>query len=237
MNTSRRGFTLIELLVVIAIIAILAAILFPVFAKAREKARTSSCSSNLKQLQLGILQYTQDYDETFPMVRGYDAPNPLNGNAVECIDFRAVTQPYVKNIQVLHCPSNTQTNTAGSGGTSTQGESGGFYSHYGHFTTGAGATTTGFSYEKGFATKLATIQSPAEVVQVGEKRTDGYPDLSGGNVGNACFYNHNVGANFSYVDGHVKWNKWASILSPTCQIRFDGAFQQAWLDALPAAAQ
>src|SRR5664279_3561453 len=62
-NVMRRGFTLIELLVVIAIIAILAAILFPVFAKAREKARQSSCSSNVKQIMLGVLQYAQDFDE------------------------------------------------------------------------------------------------------------------------------------------------------------------------------
>jgi len=66
MKRSRNGFTLIELLVVIAIIAILAAILFPVFARAREKARQTSCLSNLKQLSLAILMYAEDYDETLP---------------------------------------------------------------------------------------------------------------------------------------------------------------------------
>ena len=75
--TTKRGFTLIELLVVIAIIAILAAILFPVFAKAREKARQTTCLSNVKQITLGILQYAQDYDERFPML--YDLCVPRQG--------------------------------------------------------------------------------------------------------------------------------------------------------------
>ncbi|MEN6549780.1 MAG: DUF1559 domain-containing protein [Armatimonadia bacterium] len=92
----RKGFTLIELLVVIAIIAILAAILFPVFAKAREKARQSSCLSNVKQIGLALLQYAQDYDETFPML--YDHGTPRNGLIL-------TTQPYTKNFQVHDCPS------------------------------------------------------------------------------------------------------------------------------------
>lgn len=73
----RRGFTLIELLVVIAIIALLAAILFPVFARARENARRASCQSNLKQIGLSVVQYTQDYDETFPL----QARKPNNAGA------------------------------------------------------------------------------------------------------------------------------------------------------------
>ncbi len=94
---SKRGFTLIELLVVIAIIAILAAILFPVFAKAREKARQSSCLSNLKQLGLAALQYGQDYDEMFPYHRCYSlSPLPCYLEEVE---------PYMKNRQVWECPS------------------------------------------------------------------------------------------------------------------------------------
>ena len=96
----RRGntaFTLIELLVVIAIIAILAAILFPVFAQAREKARQTSCLSNLKQYALANLMYVQDYDETFPM-SAY-----LN---VSCVaTFYWAVNPYVKNSQITQCPS------------------------------------------------------------------------------------------------------------------------------------
>ena len=103
---SRRGFTLIELLVVIAIIAILAAILFPVFARAREKARQASCESNLKQIELGILMYAQDYDEKLPYVYQYE-PQPgatqLWWGAIDLI------QPYVKNDQIVVCPSGNWT--------------------------------------------------------------------------------------------------------------------------------
>src|ERR1044072_2109069 len=98
----RKAFTLIELLVVIAIIAILASILFPVFARARENARRSSCMSNLKQIGLGFMQYTQDYDERMP-------PGPTTyafaGNVPSTWDL--VIQPYIKSMQLLTCPSDT----------------------------------------------------------------------------------------------------------------------------------
>jgi prepilin-type N-terminal cleavage/methylation domain-containing protein/prepilin-type processing-associated H-X9-DG protein len=95
------GFTLIELLVVIAIIAILAAILFPVFAKAREKARQTSCLSNEKQLGLGFMQYIQDNDETFP---SGSIPNVLSGNDHFGIGWAGEIYPYVKSTGVYLCP-------------------------------------------------------------------------------------------------------------------------------------
>ena len=101
---SRRGFTLIELLVVIAIIAILAAILFPVFARAREKARQTSCLSNLKQIGLGILMYAQDYDEVLVRSEGYRAFAELSTPTGRCYWFMRV-QPYIKNSQIFSCPS------------------------------------------------------------------------------------------------------------------------------------
>lgn len=91
-----KGFTLIELLVVVAIIAVLASILFPVFARARENARRASCMSNLKQIGLGVMMYVQDYDERYPLC--YD-------NAPNAGDWKDFTEPYVKSTQVFVCPS------------------------------------------------------------------------------------------------------------------------------------
>jgi prepilin-type N-terminal cleavage/methylation domain-containing protein/prepilin-type processing-associated H-X9-DG protein len=99
---NNRGFTLIELLVVIAIIAILAAILFPVFAQARDKARSASCLSNTKQMGLGITMYAQDYDETYPQAYWYT--NDFNG-ADGYNQWSGMIQPYVKNTAVFVCPS------------------------------------------------------------------------------------------------------------------------------------
>ena len=96
------GFTLIELLVVIAIIAILAAILFPVFARAREKARTASCQNNLKQLAQGVLMYVQDYDDMFPIFGPQYGQNPDPPGSGVC--WWLGIYPYVKNPQLYNCP-------------------------------------------------------------------------------------------------------------------------------------
>jgi prepilin-type N-terminal cleavage/methylation domain-containing protein/prepilin-type processing-associated H-X9-DG protein len=104
----RKGFTLIELLVVIAIIAILAAILFPVFAQAREKARQTGCLSNVKQIGLGIQMYVQDFDEYVPRNAFADPPRVAEGDHfTNCSSPRwmDVIQPYIKNTQLHNCPS------------------------------------------------------------------------------------------------------------------------------------
>ena len=96
---ARQGFTLIELLVVIAIIAILAAILFPVFGRAREKSRSISCLSNMKQIGNAYTMYTQDYDERFFLWRYFIRPGNIKQTWVELL------QPYMKNRSLWVCPS------------------------------------------------------------------------------------------------------------------------------------
>jgi prepilin-type N-terminal cleavage/methylation domain-containing protein/prepilin-type processing-associated H-X9-DG protein len=111
MRTQRMGFTLIELLVVIAIIAILAAILFPVFAQAREKARQASCLSNIKQIALGVMMYVQDYDETYPIDASSCGTNGWPGTRDPCSKWdpnnrmEAKTAPYIKNTGIFQCTS------------------------------------------------------------------------------------------------------------------------------------
>jgi prepilin-type N-terminal cleavage/methylation domain-containing protein/prepilin-type processing-associated H-X9-DG protein len=101
---SKRGFTLIELLVVIAIIAILAAILFPVFAQARESARKTACLSNNKQVGLALMQYIQDYDEAYPPSR---IALSANDSGTRTHPWTVQIYPYMKNIQIVRCPSDT----------------------------------------------------------------------------------------------------------------------------------
>jgi prepilin-type N-terminal cleavage/methylation domain-containing protein/prepilin-type processing-associated H-X9-DG protein len=116
---NNAGFTLIELLVVIAIIAILAAILFPVFAKAREKARDSACLSNLKQIAMALTQYNQDYDEKWPTLKVWGGGPDYATQFASTIGYARLTngiasslQPYVKNYNVFFCPSDSQKSTS-----------------------------------------------------------------------------------------------------------------------------
>ncbi|MGD9497689.1 MAG: DUF1559 domain-containing protein, partial [Armatimonadota bacterium] len=164
--SSRRGFTLIELLVVIAIIAILAAILFPVFARAREKARQASCTSNLKQIGTAMMMYTQDYDEVLPdCLMGRDTNDPTRYFA-----WTAVIMPYVKNNQLFECPSAWwATSNMGSYGT-IQGGYGGMREVIG-YAGGIGYIAADWCGDPnldapGYGQPISAMQAPADCIIV-----------------------------------------------------------------------
>ena len=202
----RRGFTLIELLVVIAIIAILAAILFPVFAKAREKARQSSCLSNIKQIMLAILQYTQDYDETIPDINR--AGGPYNH-----VPWNAQIEPYIKNSQVFVCPSNKFNHCGTAGSWAYVAWYNYFPISYGFNTwNGGGSAGTGpwVGYRSPRGQSLGWVKQPANCIFIGDHwgcyqwywtTANAVDTWNGGTVKRA----HNEGGNFAFMDGHAKW--------------------------------
>ncbi len=186
----KSGFTLIELLVVIAIIAILAAILFPVFAKAREKARQASCSSNLKQIGLACTMYFQDYDERLLHYR-HEAP----GNT--SILWRDMIAPYIKNTQIFTCPS-----------AATEQGYGWNYRYLGWPNAGGTSASA--------ASSLAEVTSVAETVMIGEANYSVVfnPWQAPAATLHDLYtkYRHNDGTNLAFVDGHVKWLNKSTVL-------------------------
>ena len=186
----------------IAIIAILAAILFPVFARARENARRSSCQSNLKQLGLGMLQYTQDYDEFYPLKDQRIGPPPA-----PFASFRQVLQPYIKSTQVMVCPSNPRNIVPAD---SAVGNYPVTMTSYG--MSGSGIVDYGGLYRNGnLPVGLAEIPAPAQVIAAAETTYNGSEYdvfnniLNGGNViAPQLFAGHLGTSNYLFVDGHVK---------------------------------
>jgi prepilin-type N-terminal cleavage/methylation domain-containing protein/prepilin-type processing-associated H-X9-DG protein len=197
----RRGFTLIELLVVIAIIAILAAILFPVFARAREKARQTACVSNLKQIGLASLMYAQDYDERTAGLRQYTwgtapiGPWGVGNGCWLCPMCSGDLDPYTKNTQLYLCPS-----------TATAQGAGGHGGSYGYNCAVNGI-------------KLAQLQAVAEIPMFVDAQchyVNPDADRTAGGCGpcgmvTPCprigWTRHNEGLNINFADGHAKWYK------------------------------
>ncbi len=210
-RTRSGAFTLIELLVVIAIIAILAAILFPVFARARENARRSSCQSNMKQIGLGILQYNQDYDEKMMAAK--------NDGIYTNVPWMVQLQPYVKSYQLFVCPSNTSgktvENTTGheAQGVPTGGVPVSYIANGGLDDTGVFGGNRPFTWygTKRAPTSLAEITSPATTLLVVEQSGDQNEEFcydttkfTGGGSPQKQFTNHLTTTNFLFCDGHVK---------------------------------
>jgi len=187
MLSRRNGFTLIELLVVIAIIAILAAILFPVFARAREKARQSSCLSNVKQITLGVQMYTQDYDETLPRARFW-----YTGSGSPYLYTRAI-RPYVNNEQIFICPSDAN-------GVYVEG-----------WTSSPHRSDLSYGYNwdnENSKAKLSEIEYPAQTMLLADCHGYMFNPAASTLVSETTDYTidprHNDQANIGFVDGHSK---------------------------------
>jgi prepilin-type N-terminal cleavage/methylation domain-containing protein/prepilin-type processing-associated H-X9-DG protein len=194
---ARRGFTLIELLVVIAIIAILAAILFPVFAKAREKARQTACASNLRQWTTAYLMYAQDHDEILP-------PAYWDYSGEEGTTWVGITQPYIKNRQIKQCPSYQAPDWDAYWQT-------GYGVNYRWFGF-SGSEADGRRWSKYYVTSLAQLQVPSETLMLADSDYFVFIPmlrLAGGWLADNLKVDprHNGGANIGWADGHVKWMK------------------------------
>jgi len=212
----RRAFTLIELLVVIAIIAILAAILFPVFAKAREKARSASCLSNMKQQGLAAMQYAQDYDETLPL---QGVPPSL----------WAVLAPYMQSNQVLACPSDASTDPSSIGATTRQSYA------FNRGVVGTNATRT----PPEIFGRLSPIVCPANTILIIEWRAsdnanrtfwegDVRWEFAQNNFIQGCD-RHLEGGIWAFCDGHAKWLKEEAIDANTWGSGSSAGGKTAWL--------
>jgi prepilin-type N-terminal cleavage/methylation domain-containing protein/prepilin-type processing-associated H-X9-DG protein len=205
----KSGFTLIELLVVIAIIAILAAILFPVFSRARENARRSSCQSNLKQIGLGLMQYTQDYDEN--MVPAWTGPGGWPGAA----RWTNLAQPYTKSSQVFVCPSTTRNLNL----SDSSNDFGAYGMNLGYGSTGNGRCPVPIfdSADTGQQKiSLASLEEPTTTAWVMDAiywqvwwptTAPGITTVSGARYMGDISERHLETTNVLYTDGHVKASK------------------------------
>jgi len=209
-KTIYKGFTLIELLVVIAIIAILAAILFPVFAQAREKARQSTCLSNNKQIGLAVMMYTDDYDEIYP-IRMNSFPNMPT---YACVPM--ALRPYTKNDKIWKCPSQKGSGLAISGDLSVYG----YYNNHYCFNNrvlasvnyNGGNLTTEDNYANVVSytpVSVGSCDAPANKIMTLELGSDNTQLCF-----LAIFYRigllkiHNDGCNYNFMDGHAAYMKY-----------------------------
>jgi prepilin-type N-terminal cleavage/methylation domain-containing protein/prepilin-type processing-associated H-X9-DG protein len=217
---NRRGFTLIELLITITIISLLAAILFPVFGRARANARRSACLSNMKQLGLGLMQYTQDYDERLPgnevAAGGINQPQgwlqPATPGVPETYrNWAREIMPYVKSTQIYMCGESKPRSQDGPAGGTTEVPAPGGNTNY---------LMNGVVDSVG----LSTIQSPADLIFLHEVRNFNRvaqvrpTRIAGSNPPQATTFQHAYydrlhfdGANLLFCDGHVKWQRRDSI--------------------------
>jgi len=227
---ARRGFTLIELLVVIAIIAILAAILFPVFARAREAARQTSCRSNLKQIGTALMMYRGDYDELMPPLASGDGTGPYqmpDNSTGTYVLWHHVLNPYIKNFALFNCPSNKFT-------APTLPYAGQYVENIGY---GLNPFVSAIADAQVGRTADVIMGADSRYYRVSPHSTD-VPAPSATNsvcVTTPMYPIHNGVANTLYYDGHVKSIKPQSVYQLGGWNPCTGfeARQQAWDPTLP----
>jgi prepilin-type N-terminal cleavage/methylation domain-containing protein/prepilin-type processing-associated H-X9-DG protein len=254
-----KGFTLIELLVVIAIIAILAAILFPVFAKVREKARQTTCASNEKQISLAFLGYIQDYDETFPPAIIYQGNvtagqtywpflvDPYVKGGVAGSTTTAMSKNQPKSVYV--CPDYNAGTPDGAPAMAQEANTRSVLIYaVNQYLCPPPAAPPAAPYTSGGPAILASVDSPANIVLLAESLgdlgyTDGkdhtaYCDTSGcSTYHNSAYANarlrHTGGANYAFSDGHVKWYRGPDLVLPLAKIPESTTVAWAKCDAGP----
>ena len=215
----KSAFTLIELLVVIAIIAILAAILFPVFARARENARRASCQSNLKQIALAFKQYTQDYDERYPMKHWmtdtYTGVAPdgstCTGGGVDCpgTGWSVLIQPYLKSHQILQCPSESHRGSTSADATGQGATDVGFTDYAYNYQLSPNPKANPGKHESQLTNSANTVLALDWISTVAQSYTWYVNSVVGSDQAakSAAIRRHLEGANYAFCDGHVKWLK------------------------------
>jgi prepilin-type N-terminal cleavage/methylation domain-containing protein/prepilin-type processing-associated H-X9-DG protein len=218
---SRSGFTLIELLVVIAIIAILAAILFPVFAQAREKARQANCISAFKQINLALIMYAQDYDETIPRIRFWEFSGFCSPTA-KSLTWKGALTPYVKSYDFWRCPSNARNNINSEDvdkNIKVSYACNGILFH-GHRNSDKTPPRTLASFAEPASTMLL-LESTSPCPDFGDWVGQGTATGKGGNCGpdgmgivDFKFQKHGPALNWGFADGHVKSMKYAALWQP-----------------------
>lgn len=197
-NKHTSGFTLLEILIVIAIVVLLAALLFPAFARAKEKAHMATCSSNLRQIYVGLNIYAADYNRYYPPPRSYEL------STIDC-DWMDALYPYIKSAKVFQCPSNPRGDYQPTCKPSETLEDRTILNHDGSYIINTGGKI--HLRESNFYSPSSTL-----LLTEGTSASFGITGMGNPNIEHSGIEaHHNNGCNVCFADGHVKWLKYEKL--------------------------